>query len=140
MNKNSPDTGTSRRVAPAVADKLTNLITSFSYLRSSNRALIKSLHGSIDELRELRRNLKKSHGGGLVSNTRDSLESKLTMRFGLTRREAQVAALLAQGRSNQVIAKELRLSAHTARHHTQRILSKLEVHSRGEAGARIRDS
>jgi hypothetical protein len=27
---------------------------------------------------------------------------------------------------------------HTARHHTQRILSKLEVHSRGEAGAKLR--
>jgi DNA-binding NarL/FixJ family response regulator len=51
--------------------------------------------------------------------------------MGLTRREAQVARLLARGRSNQAIAQELNISAHTARHHTQRILSKLEVHSRG---------
>ena len=55
VNKNLPDSGTSRRVAPAVADKLTRLLTSFSYLRSSNRALIKSLHGSIEEMRELSR-------------------------------------------------------------------------------------
>lgn len=140
MNKNLPDSGTSRRVAPAVADKLTRLLTSFSYLRSSNRALIKSLHGSIEEMRELRSDLKKTRARGLVSSTRDSLESELTMRFGLTRREVQVATLLARGRSNQAIARELKISAHTARHHTQRILSKLEVHSRGEAGAKIRDS
>ncbi|HZN99276.1 MAG TPA: LuxR C-terminal-related transcriptional regulator, partial [Gemmatimonadales bacterium] len=59
-------------------------------------------------------------------------------RFGLTQREEQVAILLAHGRSNQTIARELQISVHTARHHTQRILSKLQVHSRGEAGAKIR--
>jgi DNA-binding CsgD family transcriptional regulator len=58
--------------------------------------------------------------------------------FGLTQREAQVARLLSQGRSNQAIARDLEISEHTARHHTQRILAKLEVHSRGEAGAKIR--
>jgi DNA-binding NarL/FixJ family response regulator len=56
----------------------------------------------------------------------------------LTRREAEVAELLSQGRSNQAIARALNISEHTARHHTQRILSKLEVHSRGEAGAKLR--
>jgi DNA-binding NarL/FixJ family response regulator len=65
-------------------------------------------------------------------------QDSLIRHFGLTRREAQVATLLSQGRSNQAIARELNISEHTARHHTQRILAKLEVHSRGEAGAKIR--
>jgi DNA-binding CsgD family transcriptional regulator len=32
----------------------------------------------------------------------------------------------------------LGISAHTARHHTQRVLAKLKVHSRAEAGAKLR--
>jgi DNA-binding NarL/FixJ family response regulator len=138
VNRNSPDWGTSR-VAPAVADKLTHLLSSVSDLSSSNRALIRSLRGSIDELRELRSSLMKRPAGGLLSVPNTSREGELTTRFRLTRREVQVATLLAQGRSNQAIAKELKIRAHTARHHTQRILSKLEVHSRGEAGAKIRN-
>jgi DNA-binding NarL/FixJ family response regulator len=138
VNRNSPDWGTSR-VSPAVADKLTHLLTSVSYLSSSNRDLIRSLRGSIDELRELRSTLMKRQARGFVSGPKTSSDGELTTRFGLTRREVQVATLLAQGRSNEAIAKELEISAHTARHHTQRILSKLEVHSRGEAGAKIRN-
>ena len=139
VNNNSPDSGTSRTIAPVVPfDKLTNLLTSFSYLRSSHRALVQTLHGSIHELRELRTNLQKRHPKNLIRSVTDTREGELARRFGLTRREVQVAALLAQGRSNQAIARELKISAHTARHHTQRVLSKLQVHSRGEAGAKIR--
>ena len=57
------------------------------------------------------------------------------MQFGLTARETEVAMLLAQGRSNVAIAKTLGISTHTARHHTQRVLAKMKVHSRAEAGA-----
>ena len=46
--------------------------------------------------------------------------------------------LLAQGRSNVAIAKTLGISTHTARHHTQRVLAKMRVHSRAEAGAKLR--
>jgi DNA-binding NarL/FixJ family response regulator len=139
VNKNSPDKATSRTIAPVVPfDKLTNLLTSFSYLRSSHRALVQTLHGSIHELRELRRSLQTRHPKNVVPRASDTRDSKLARQFGLTRREIQVATFLAQGRSNQAIARELRISAHTARHHTQRVLSKLQVHSRGEAGAKIR--
>ena len=58
--------------------------------------------------------------------------------YGFTGREAEVARLLAQGRRNSAIAAELGISAHTARHHTQRVLAKLGVHSRAEAGAKLR--
>ena len=118
--------------------KLTDLLTSFSDLRSNNRALVRTLQGSIHELRELRSNLRKQHAPGARSGTDTARDSRLAERFSLTRREVQVANLLAQGLSNQAIAQELKISAHTARHHTQRVLSKLGVHSRGEAGAKIR--
>ena len=125
--------------SPAPAGKLVDLLISFSSLRKNNRALRQALHGSIDELRELRSSLQKQRGLGAALND-GSGEHELTAHFGLTRRELQVARLLARGWSNFAIAQELKISAHTARHHTQRVLSKLEVHSRGEAAAKIRGS
>lgn len=53
-------------------------------------------------------------------------------RFGLTRKETRVAALLNERYSNDQIAAELCISPHTARHHTQNVLSKLGVRSRRE--------
>jgi DNA-binding NarL/FixJ family response regulator len=91
----------------------------------------------MDELRELRGRLRSQNQYSPQGNGASS-EVDLGKRFGLTRREVQVARLLAQGRSNLAIARELRISSHTARHHTQKVLSKLEVHSRSEAGAKIR--
>lgn len=55
---------------------------------------------------------------------------ELRARFGLTGREAEVAVLLLQRRSNAEIAEALELSEHTARHHTERVLHKLGVNSR----------
>lgn len=51
-------------------------------------------------------------------------------RYRLTRRELEVTQLLVRGQSNQEIARELNMSIHTARHHTERVLEKLGVHSR----------
>lgn len=123
---------------PKPSDRLAGLLTSFSYLRDHNRALMQTLHGSIDELRQLRNNLQKHHSVSLPPDNSTTAEGNLAERFSLTRREAEVAMLLARGKSNQAIARELTISAHTARHHTQRVLSKLKVHSRGEAAAKIR--
>jgi DNA-binding NarL/FixJ family response regulator len=53
----------------------------------------------------------------------------------LTGREAQVLQLLADGLSQEGIAKELFISSKTVSTHIQRILTKLEVHSRTEAVA-----
>ena len=58
----------------------------------------------------------------------------LMRRLGLTRRQARVAALLADRRSNNEIAHELGISSHTARHHTERVLGTLGIHSRLEVG------
>lgn len=51
-------------------------------------------------------------------------------RFDLTRREAEVALLLAEGLSNADISDRLFVSPHTARRHTANILEKLGVNSR----------
>jgi len=61
----------------------------------------------------------------------------LMKRFAMTAREAAVAALLARGASNATIASELRISKHTARHHTENVLAKLNVHTRAEAARAI---
>jgi DNA-binding CsgD family transcriptional regulator len=57
-------------------------------------------------------------------------EHALVRRFHLTPQEARVAILLADQRSNRDIAASLGVSVHTARHHTERVLAKLEIHSR----------
>ena len=54
----------------------------------------------------------------------------LRSRFGLTKNEVRVAKLIAEDLSNDEIADRLCISPHTARHHTERILSKLGVRSR----------
>jgi DNA-binding NarL/FixJ family response regulator len=55
--------------------------------------------------------------------------------YGLTRREREVLALLAQGSSQDQIARALVLSPKTVATHIQHILAKLGVHSRVEAVA-----
>jgi DNA-binding CsgD family transcriptional regulator len=63
----------------------------------------------------------------------------LMQRFGMTAREADVALLLARGKRNTAIAEELMISTHTARHHTESVLSKLSVHTRAEVSRAIVD-
>ena len=55
--------------------------------------------------------------------------------FGLTKREREVLALVAQGRTNRQIADELFISENTAGVHVSNILGKLGVASRTEAAA-----
>jgi len=54
----------------------------------------------------------------------------LTARYQLTPREAEVARLLALGKSNAEVAQSLSISEHTARRHTEQVLLKLGVRSR----------
>jgi len=63
----------------------------------------------------------------------------LMRRFSMTAREADVALRLARGARNAVIASELGISTHTARHHTESVLAKLNVHGRGEVARAIVD-
>lgn len=52
---------------------------------------------------------------------------------GLTRREAEVLALIAQGRSNTEIAGDLFISEATVKTHINNLFAKADLHSRAEA-------
>jgi len=51
----------------------------------------------------------------------------------LTPREAEVLALIAEGKSNKLIAERLHISEHTAKFHVNAILNKLGAETRTEA-------
>ena len=55
----------------------------------------------------------------------------------LTRREKEVAALLAQGLTNGQIASELFISERTVDHHVEKVLKKLEISSRDQVASRL---
>ena len=57
---------------------------------------------------------------------------------GLTPRELEVLALLAEGLSNAEVARRLVVSERTAGHHVSAVLRKLNVRTRGEAAAQAR--
>jgi DNA-binding NarL/FixJ family response regulator len=58
---------------------------------------------------------------------------------GLTPREAEVLALLAEGLRNADIAARLHVSPRTVDHRVSSLLAKLGVRTRGEAAAAARD-
>ncbi|MBI5169204.1 MAG: hypothetical protein HZA61_06925 [Candidatus Eisenbacteria bacterium] len=64
----------------------------------------------------------------LASGQADSLPT-----LGLTKREVQVAALLARGRSNDEIGRILAMQRRTVEKHVERILTKLGVENRTAA-------
>lgn len=57
---------------------------------------------------------------------------------GLTPRECEIAGLIARGRSNKEIARELCIEISTVKNHVHHMLTKLGVRGRAEAGARVR--
>lgn len=56
----------------------------------------------------------------------------------LTEREAEVLALIADGRSNPEIAVHLGISVKTVQNHVSRVLAKLQVRDRTQAALRMR--
>jgi len=85
----------------------------------------------------------KADGWAMITivpiSSRCLLPARLCDRHGFTPREAEVAMLLARGERNADVARLLGVSAHTARHHTERVLSKLGVRSRA-CVARVLDA
>jgi DNA-binding CsgD family transcriptional regulator len=64
-----------------------------------------------------------------------SAEARPADPFGLSHREREVLALVAQGRTNREIGERLFISQKTVGVHVGNILSKLEVSGRVEAAA-----
>ena len=58
----------------------------------------------------------------------------------LTEREEEILSLVAQGKSNQEIARQLFVSLKTVRNHVSNILLKLQVADRAQAVIRARDA
>ena len=58
--------------------------------------------------------------------------------LALTEREAQVLALIAAGRSNPEISRELAVSLKTVQNHVSNVLTKLQVRDRTQAALRVR--
>jgi DNA-binding NarL/FixJ family response regulator len=79
--------------------------------------------------------------GALVTNDRRQAHASISQRGSslqrqLTRRESEVYALLAEGRSNREIAKALFISEPTVKVHVRHILRKLDARSRTEVAIR----
>jgi DNA-binding CsgD family transcriptional regulator len=64
----------------------------------------------------------------------------LRERYRLTRREAEVGLLMAEGRPNAEIAERLFLSLHTVRRHAENVREKVGVNSRKALGLRFLES
>jgi DNA-binding CsgD family transcriptional regulator len=64
---------------------------------------------------------------------------RLARLLPISRREAEVLALLAQGHINASIAVELDLSPNTVGRYVERVYAKLDVHNRAAATAAVRD-
>ncbi len=58
----------------------------------------------------------------------------------LSDRETELLALMAQGKSNQEIAEQLRLTLKTVRNHASNIFNKLQVADRAQAVLRAREA
>ena len=65
-------------------------------------------------------------------------EESLRARYRLSRREAQVALLLADRRTDAEIAAELGISWHTVRSHVEGIFAALHCHSRRDAATKLK--
>jgi DNA-binding CsgD family transcriptional regulator len=63
--------------------------------------------------------------------------SELAARFSLTKREIETAHLLRRGLPSREIAAQLDISVNTARRHIERVLQKLDVHTRTAAAAKL---
>jgi len=96
----------------------------------SARAIIQELTDNIPEA-GLRENFFKQASASLPAAAVLTPRQAAKREFGgLTGREREVAALIAQGKSNREIADELVISAATAERHVANILSKLGLSSR----------
>lgn len=73
------------------------------------------------------------------ATAQEPIEEWLKRTYGLSNREAEVAALIAQGRSKNYIAETLFVSQNTVRTHAKNAYAKLDIHSNQELIDLVRD-
>ena len=86
--------------------------------------------GAAPAAQRLRKDMRAQGARGVPRGSRTSTR---TNAHGLTKREAEILALLSEGLRNSVIARRLFVSTKTVDHHVSSILTKLGVPSRAEA-------
>jgi DNA-binding CsgD family transcriptional regulator len=120
-----------------VADGHTALCISYSNVETSARSRRASPRHVAGVL--LRLLLPALKVGVTIGLARDrEVTAELTLgRLGLTRREAQIARLLARRATNREIAEQLDVSPHTVRHHVENIFLKLGIHSRRSIASQL---
>jgi DNA-binding NarL/FixJ family response regulator len=96
------------------------------------------LKGAVQE--EVLAALRTVAGGGVVfgAGAAERVLSGDRRMADLTTRESEVLALVADGRSNTEIARELGLSLKTVQNHVSNVLAKLQVRDRTQAALRMR--
>jgi PAS domain S-box-containing protein len=104
---------------------------------NGNEKLIIHLFRDISKKKEdemfFRRILETARRYHKIPDEPDDVRESENLIEALTAREREVLTLLVRGLKTQEIAEDLSISQHTARNHIQRILQKLQVHSRLEA-------
>ncbi|MEA2346349.1 MAG: hypothetical protein QOG62_136 [Thermoleophilaceae bacterium] len=103
---------------------------------SELRYMSASAQALMAEILEAPVSLPSDQGHGPTFAPGGRVDSGNRGRMVLSVRERQVAALLAEGRSNRDIARELVVSPETVKGHVGRILRKLNASNRAEAVAR----
>jgi len=124
------------KVVDDMRERLAAVVATTGELERNRSQLMERMLTTVKQMEALRDRLAQNPDGqdeALVS----SLAIRLARKYQLTPRELEVAILLSGGAPNAVIASSLRISEHTARHHTRHILVKLRLHSRARAGALI---
>jgi DNA-binding NarL/FixJ family response regulator len=123
------------KVADDLRERLAAVLETSGELERNRSQLMERMRTTLNEMKALRYRLATPEAGEAASVP--SPDRQLAQKYHLTPRELEVAILLCGGAPNAAIASSLRISQHTARHHTRHILVKLQVHSRARAGALI---
>jgi DNA-binding NarL/FixJ family response regulator len=96
-------------------------------------ALAAEWEGDVEAARDIFANIGALHELKRLDNR--SVAPKKRSPSALTRRESEIASLVASGLSNRAIAERLTLSDRTVEHHISSVFSKLEMRSRAELAA-----
>lgn len=117
-------------------DRLREAATSLEALRPDGVIWI----GPFDESYRIRSERMEAYGALLVrlESVQTGEEERAACNVGLSKRESEVFACLADGLNHKEIARKLFISSHTARKHIENIYTKLNVCNRIEAINKVR--